>query len=161
MLPSWVWAEPRSARRGRENPETSIHHAAEPAKKKGWNAKAFLANTVIIVEYTQEHGGGWQEQWTEGTLAGIRSTPRSVVRYGRRPQNTTVTRDGSSRAAAEGPRPRKVRCHGFPNMFLFSPTVSVSAFRESISVEENRRHWVSPLSRRHWLKYSNLSFKQK
>lgn len=57
MLPSWVWAEPRSARRGRENPETSIHHAAEPAgeKKKRDEMRKPSLQTLLSLSSTRRN----------------------------------------------------------------------------------------------------------
>lgn len=103
---------------------------------------------------------------------GRNSEPKAPLReYGRLP-GLLLGMDGGRKTqlwlemAAHGPLPRgrvqeKCAVTASRTCFFFPPPFLLALFRESISVEENKRHWVSPLSRRHWLKYSNLSFKQK
>lgn len=143
MPSSWVWVEPRSAR----------HKKQAGEKKKGTKCENFTSKHCYHCRVQAETSRPLPETLSRGTLRGIWSNIRSVVRYGWRPKTQLRLQNGSCGPLRRGSSPREVLCHGFPNMFFFL-SLSLSSFLcflvNLFLSGENKRHWVILPSGRHW-----------
>lgn len=145
MLPSWVWAEPRSERRGGENPGMSIHHAAESAKRKGNEMRKPSSQTLLSLSSTCRNTAA------AGRDAQPKAPCWNTVNY-------PVCCWWQVRSSTKRLCPRKkAHCHGFQYMFLFS----ICCLLRSYFGQRKKRDWVTLPRRRHWFKHLDLSFKTK